>query len=150
MITDRKIDALGRNRPVMTDRIATAANLVINHGVDEQTAMELATGRKVSKRTVEGFKDKVRKYALAAAPMVKLAHNAVKETLKMQPVEVERQAVNKEGEVITYTDKILPSHTNRLAAAAMVLDRDQPIIKHTANVNINVDCDPFDLGELRG
>jgi hypothetical protein len=138
MITERKIDSLGRSRPVMTDRIATAANLVINHGVDEQTAMELAAGRPVSKRTVDGFKDKVRKYALTVPSLVKKARNRVRDTIDMVPL------VTNSGE------EVYPSHTNALAAASMVLDRDQPVVNRSVNLNISTAIDPVDMEKYIG
>ena len=148
MITERITDSLGRNRPIMTDRIATAANLVINHGVDPKEALELATGKPVPKRTVDGFKDKVRRYALTAPSLVKAARNVVKDAMQFKAVEINQQTVNKQGQVVEYTEKIIPSYTNALAASAMVLDRDQPI-KHV-NLNVSASISPVNLDDFMG
>jgi hypothetical protein len=44
---------------------------------------------------------------------------------------------------------IYPSHTNRIAAAAMVADRTEPIVRQNVNVNLNADVAPVDLERYR-
>ena len=69
------------------------------------------------------------RYDLRSNIMVKHAHRAIKSTLKMQPIEVEKiNIIN--GIERTVKEKVYPSHTNRLTAATMVMDRDQPVIQH--------------------
>lgn len=115
-----------------------ALDLVTEHGVDPKDALILATGNQnVTSGAVSHFREKVRKYSLSRPAMVKMAHQAIKETLAMKPVDIG------DGK------QMFPSHTNRLAAAAMVADRAEPIVR--ANLNINADVEaPIDLDALKG
>lgn len=146
MITDTQIDRIGRKRPELYAKTQEAANLVINHGVDEKTALTLIKGEPPTDSTLSRFKDKVQKYRLANPGMVKLAHQAVKDTLKMKPITYEASKPVPGVGIVDYTETIMPSITNRLAAAAMVLDRDQPV-KHV-NVNLNASITPVDLADF--
>lgn len=72
-----------------------------------------------------------KKYDLTNTGMVKLAHRAIKDTLKMKPVAVEKTAINKDGDKIDYIEQVYPSHTNRLQAVNEVYSRYQPVNKDT-------------------
>lgn len=141
----------GKKPGTLARKTKTALDLAINHGVDEKTALILAHGGKqVSPGAITQFKAKVAKYRLTAPNMVKLAHNAVKDALKDKAIEVQQQAFDKKtGEVVEYTEKIAPTWTNKLAAAAMVLDRNEPVVKVNHNVNVNLDFMPIDLEDYK-
>lgn len=123
------------NRPKHNASTLRALNLM-DKGVNVRDAHKLATGQeKTSAQSLSALNKKFKQHSLTRPDIVKLAHRAVKETLKM--VEV----VNSKGEVTT------PSHTNRLAAAQMVMDRAEPVVKVNHNLNINAEISPVDLSK---
>ena len=65
--------------------------------------------------------------------MVSSAHKAVKKLVK--------------GETFGTIEKVKDS--TALAAAGMILDRDQPIVHKTENVNLNINASPVDLNKYR-
>ena len=152
MITDTKDPQIVGNQPRMYEKTRVATDLVINHGVDPKTAMIFATNGKVpAVKTVEGFKAKLRKYSLTAPSMVKKARNIIRDAMDFKAVEIEQQAFDrKKGEVVTYTEKIIPSYTNALTAAFSVADRDQPIRNVNVNLNVNTNIDPVDMDKYAG
>lgn len=98
------------------------------------------TGRVVS--------SKVNKLSLVHPKMVKLAHKAIEDTLILKPLEIEKTSIDKEtGKPIPYTEKVYPSHSNRLQAAADVYDRYEPKItkveSRNSNVNLQIDYSEF-------
>lgn len=114
-----------------------AADLVVCHGVDPKQALMLATGKTPDSGNLSRFKKKVNKYSLSRPSMVKKAFTAISDTLDMRPV------VTSDGK------EIFPSHTNRLAAAAMVADRVEPVVRQSLNLNLNADIAPVDLDRYR-
>lgn len=96
---------------------------------------------------IPNLKKKLDKTSLVSHKAKKLARKAVIETLEMQPVKV--QKVSKNGEIVEVDEK--PTHSNRLTAAAMVLDRSEPIIQRHQNesVNINLDGTLLDYSNFR-
>jgi hypothetical protein len=91
-----------------------------------------------NKDTVTDLKRKSEKWLLSSPDLQKLAHHAVRDTLKMKPIKVK---------VSPYGDEdmfIYPQVSNRLAAAAMVVDRTEPIKQDrgpqsvTNNIQVNV------------
>lgn len=150
MITDTKLTQQGVYRPIYNGKTQKVMDLITNHGIEPKEALTLIDGEIPSPSRVSRLKEKVRKYSLSAPKMVKLAHQAVKETLQMKPIEYEAHKAVPGVGVVDYTDTLLPSITNRLAAAAMVLDRDQPIVKVSVNANMNADIDPVDLALFMG
>ena len=113
-------------------------------GLEKNCAFKLSSGKdKFTVQAVCQAEVKFKKWSLARPKLIKLAEKAVEATLKMSPVEME--VFNpKTGEVENI--KQYPSFTNRLAAAAMIADRADPIIKKTENLNINADLAvPIDL-----
>lgn len=126
-----------------------AAELVLNHGVDEKTALMLAVGKVPDSATLCRFREKVSKYSLARPALQKLASKAVQDTLQGKVVEIEAVKILANGDKVPYTEKIVPSYTNKLAAAAMVTDRTEPIVRQNMNLNVNVDIAPVDLSRYR-
>lgn len=126
-----------------------AAELVINHGVDEKTALMLAVGKVPDSATLCRFREKVSKYSLSRPALQKLASKAVQDTLQGKVVEIDAVKILANGQKVPYTEKIVPSYTNKLAAAAMVADRTEPIVRQNMNMNVNVDIAPVDLSRYR-
>ena len=80
---------------------------------------------------------KLESTSIVSAKAKRLAKKAVIETLEMKAV-TEKKLDNK-GNIVEVEDK--PSHSNRLTAAAMVLDRSEPIIQHHQNENVSINLD---------
>lgn len=138
----------GMKHGALTKKTQRAIKLVLEHGVDEKTALVLAgNGKMVNRSSVGRFKEKVRKYALSSPQMVKKAYSAIKDTLEMKPITYEVSKPVSGVGVVDYTETIMPSITNRLAAAAMVMDRDQPVVRQNVNLNANVDVSPVDMSK---
>ena len=78
--------------------------------------------------------------------MQKLAHDAIRQTLRLKPLEISK-GMDENGNEIK--ELIYPSHTNRIAAAAMVADRTEPITRQNVNLNLNADVAPVDLERYR-
>lgn len=127
-----------QDEPRLYGKTREACKLIVEHGVDPKTALALVSGNTTPHRdTVARLREKSNKYALSRPSMVKKAFTAVQEVLDMKPIKT------KDGK------EIFPSHTNRLAAAAMVADRVEPIVKQNVNLNINADISPVDLDRYR-
>lgn len=127
-----------RKVPQFYGKTLQAAKLVMDHGVEPKEALILASGNKQpTRQAVHHFKEKLNKLALSSPKMQKLARSAIQETLEMKPIDIG------EGK------QMFPSHTNRLAAAAMVADRVDPVIRTNLNINAEVDA-PIDVDALRG
>ena len=127
--------------PKMTSRTRQAMKLVLEHQVEPKDALILAHGRAVDRSAVTAFKAKVARYSLTRPAMVKLAHDVVKNTLSGQVDTYTTQKLHRDGTVMTVTETLVPTHTNKLAAAAMVFDRAEPVIRQ--NVNLNGDLKDF-------
>ena len=107
---------------------------MMDMGLSAEDATKLVKNKdKLSPNAKTKINKKYEKHSLAKPAMVKLAHNAIQDTLKM-------------AEVVDSTGNVsIPSHTNRLAAANMVMDRAQPVVRQNLNLNIKADIDPVDL-----
>jgi hypothetical protein len=92
-------------------------------------------GNPPADRTVTDFRRKAAAYSLTRPAMVKLAHDAVKNALSGQVDTYTTQKMNKNGEIVTIQETIAPTVTNKLVAAAMVMDRNQPIVHQSVNLN---------------
>ena len=100
-------------------------------GVECKDALILAGGGITpNKWQVDRVKRKYERYRLNHPSMDKLARDAVKSVLK-------------DGEI--NGDKASVSAV--LAAASMVKDRTEPIIRQAVNLNINSEVSPVDLGK---
>lgn len=119
----------------------TAIQLV-NSGLSPKEALKAVNYKKdIRPETVSRFKQKVNKYALSRPAMVKMAHNAIKDCLSDAPIINKRK--DKQGKEIV--EEIPPTWTNKIAAASMVYDRVEPIVRQNLNVNANMDVHPVDL-----
>jgi hypothetical protein len=145
MITDTITDAIGRKRPEIYSKTQEMTKLVLEHGIDEKTAYTLVKGHPPTDSSLSRFKDKVQKFSVTAPPMVKDARNVLRNAMRFKAVEIEQEAVNRKGEVVQYTERIIPSYTNALAAASMVLDRDQPVVHKSVSMTGNVSISPVDF-----
>jgi len=125
--------------------------LIVEHGVDAKEAYSLVNGRPPGKQTLTGINQKAQEYSLQTDEMQRLASRVVKNTLKGKPMVCERTTIDrKTGQVIDYTDNQYPSHTNMLAAASMVQDRVDPIVRQNINLNGNLaDYLPFELDRYK-
>ena len=117
-------------------KTAQAIKLIVEHGVVPRDALLLARGGNPPSATaVKEIRRKAAQYSLTRPAMVKLAHDAVKNALSGQVDTYTTQKMNKNGEIVTIQETIAPTVTNKLAAAAMVMDRDQPIVHQSVNLN---------------
>lgn len=106
----------------------------MDNGVSIEDSVKLVKGKnKIHPNTKTNIKKAYERYSLTKPKVVKLAHDALLDTINM--VEV----VDSQGNVSK------PSHTNRLTGINMVLDRAQPVVRQNMNVNVNADIDPVDL-----
>lgn len=88
--------------------------------------------------------EKIKKKTLCKPAVVKKAHKAVLDTLEMKPIKRTKKV---KGVIVE--EEILPTHTNRLQAAQLVLDRVEPVVQRHENVNVNLDFSPIDLSQYR-
>jgi hypothetical protein len=102
----------------VSEKTAQDILLMCKNGLTAQEALLMRGESNPNPHTLTDLRKKSQKWLLSNPDMQKLAHKAVKETLRMKPVKV-----NENGE----EKLIYPSHTNRLAAAAMVTDRTEPV-----------------------
>lgn len=111
------------------------------NGVGIKDAYQISSGNKeFHERTPYYHERKLRTKSIINEDLVELAHKAVKETLAMTPQAVKRTVVTGKGEVVSYEDNLYPTHGNRLEAAKMIVDRDEPTIQKHLNMNINADA----------
>jgi hypothetical protein len=123
----------------------------MDKGLSAEEAYFLVTGKRVMHRnTKSDLKKKHDKWLLSRPQLQKLASNAVRDTLKMMPVETEsvetcpgcKAGQDKPSCKVCSGTGVLktvihPSYTNRLAAAAMVVDRVDPVVRQSMNLNVN-------------
>ena len=116
-------------------------------GVAAKDAILLAKGNaNPSPNTISRAKAKWAKWRLGTPQMQKLAHDAIRQTLRLKPLEISKGTDDNGNEI---KELIYPSHTNRIAAAAMVADRTEPITRQNVNLNLNADVAPVDLERYR-
>ena len=89
-------------------------------------------GHTPTKRLMQMYRKEHQTLLLTNPILVEAAQNVIADTLDGIALEVN-------GELIA------PTHSNRLQAAQMVLDRAEPIIKINQNLNINAECSVVDL-----
>jgi hypothetical protein len=135
------------NEPKLYQKTLDAIKIV-EAGIDPAKALQLVNnGRKVSDTSVSSFKSKLRKHSLTQPKVVKLAHKALIDCLKGETSTYTAEKVTKDGDVVQYQEVIAPTVTNKVAAASLVYDRYEPVIKQVANINLNMDCSPVDLSK---
>ncbi len=128
---------------------------MMDKGLSPEEACKLVKGKDIiHPNTKTDLKKKYDKWALTGEGMQKLAHNAVKNVLKMTPKKTkevkqcpECKGKSKDpeqpmcdtclGQGIVHT-LLYPTHTNQLAAVAMVADRVDPVIKQTVSLSANI------------
>lgn len=95
------------------------------------------------------LKKRLDQTSIVTKTMKRLAKRAVKETLEMKPVMIITEKKNKDGTPASVA--VYPTHTNRLTAASMVLERAEPVIQHVEshNLNVQLDMSPVDLSKYR-
>jgi hypothetical protein len=139
---------------------------LMDKDVSPSDAHKLATGNNnPHPRTIDALKKKYDKYLLSKASTVKLASKVYLETMKMTPVKTDEVKVcpecrgkkddegapspcvtcNSTGIVSTL---LYPSHTNRLAAAEAVMERVDPVVRQSMNLNINKTFINIDLESI--
>ena len=142
MFTTQKLHSGTQKVRGLYAKTERACQLIVHHGVEPREALKLATGNPSPGRTaVMEIKQKAARYSLSRPAMVKLAHKVVADTLKGKPDQIVQQKVDKNGQVVEYVEQIAPTHTNKLAAASMVFDRAEPVVRQ--NVNLNGDLKDF-------
>lgn len=102
-----------------------------------EIAKVLGIKKKSKDSRVSQLERSVKTKSIVNPKMVKLAHKAVEETLEMQPVTVTEVMTDKDGEQKTIEKKLYPSHSNRLDAAKMILNRSEPEVQKHLNVNVD-------------
>ena len=137
MATDTK-QVTCQKQPKTYQKTRDAMQLV-NAGIDPELALKFANQKdKIRPETVSRFKQKLKKHTLTSPVMVKSAANQVKRILAGEVREIEQQVVTKSGQVVDYIEHIAPSDANILAAASMVYDRYEPVIKGDAGNTTNI------------
>ena len=142
-----------KKRPPHNEKTMKAFEL-IDKGYSLEDAHKLSTNiDNPHPNSLYDLKKKYDKYLLSQEKTVKLASKVYLETMKMKPVETKEvktcpecngkskdpdkpmcDTCNGSGIVKTL---LYPSHTNRLAAADAVMDRIDPIVKQSMNLNVN-------------
>ena len=133
--------------PKYYSKTQKALHLLQTHDISPKDALTLARGSVPSRDAVTKFKQKAARYSLTRPAMVKLAHNVVKDTLIGQVQSYTTEKIGKNGQVVTIVETIAPTVTNQLAAAAMVFDRAEPVVRQNVNLNGDIkDFMPVNLG----
>ena len=126
-----------------------ALNLM-DQGIDPKTALQITNFKPIiSPNAVTNLKKKYEKWSLKSPKTVKLAHRAVLDCLAGETSEIKSQKIDRNGQVVEITETIAPTVTNKLAAAAMVYDRYEPVVRQNLNVNVNQDVHPVDLSRYQ-
>ena len=140
-------EIMPEQQPKLLPKTLEAFKLVEAGLTPKEALQAVNCTKKISPTSVSVFKRKLKKHQLTSPQTVKLANNQIKRILKGEAREVTQQKATKDGQVIEYTEQIVPSDTNIIAAASMVYDRYEPVVRQT--LNVNVDVDPVDLGQFR-
>lgn len=139
----------GKQPGVLATKTRKAVSLVVNHGVDPKDAYALVNGKPPKRDALDNLREQVRKYSLQTPQMQRLARDAVKDALQGKEMRYDAVKILGNGAKVPYEEVIVPSYTNKLAAAAMVQDRVDPVVRRSENINVNVDCCPVDLSRYR-
>ncbi len=124
LITDNIPEIVGQKIYSKTEQ----AFKLLSIGETAENALKLVNNKdNITRQAAGNLRKKFARWSLKNPSMVKLANNQVKRILKAEAREVEQQKVTKDGQVIDYIEKIVPSDTNILAASMMVYDRIEPI-----------------------
>ena len=138
-----------------------ALKLIVEHNLDPREAYTLVNGKEPTQCALEGIRSKISDYSLKTDEMQRLAGSVVKNALKGKPLKTSKLIIDKATgrpvmreddptQPLEYIEKVYPSHTNMLAAASMVQDRVDPIVRQNINLNGNLaDFLPFELDKYR-
>ena len=108
---------------------------LVSAGLDPMKALQAVNYKtNITTQAVNKFKKKFQKYTLTAPTMQKLAHHAVKDCLTDTPI----TQVKKDRQGNEIIEEIAPTWTNKLAAAAMVYDRVEPVMRQVQSINIDI------------
>jgi hypothetical protein len=125
----------------VSEKTAQDIILMCKNGLTAREALKMRGIDNPNKDTLTNLKKKSERVLLANPQLQKLAHNAVRDILKMKPVEVN---VSPDSDKKRY---IYPTVSNRLAAAAMVTDRTEPIVQeihhHKTSIHADIDFSEF-------
>ena len=101
---------------------------LVSIGETPEEALKLVNNKnKITSGAVSHLRKKIRKYSLTHPKLVKLAQDVVLDTLKGEVTELQQEKVTNTGQRVEYIERIAPTVTNKLAAAAMVYDRFEPV-----------------------
>ena len=139
----------GKKTGTLSGKMKKTIALAIDHGVEPKEAYMLVNGKVPTPATATRVKQMVEKYSLQRPVMQKLANQAIKDTLEGKEARYDAVKVFSNGAKVPYQEVIAPSYTNKLAAAAMIYDRIDPLVRRSENLNVNVDCSPVDLAKYR-
>ena len=138
-----------------------ALKLIVEHNLPPNEAYSLVNGKEPTACALQGIKSKISEYSLQTVEMQRLAGSVVKNALKGKPLKTSRVVIDKATgrpmmnpddptQPLEYIEKVYPSHTNMLAAASMVQDRVDPIVRQNINLTGNLaDFLPFELDKYR-
>jgi hypothetical protein len=116
-----------------------AAIQLVDAGISPKEALQITNvKRNISNEAVSKFKAKYRKYSLSHPKLVKAANNQVSRILAGEPRQIDQQKVAKNGEIVNYIETIAPTDSNILAAASMVYDRVEPVMRQVQSINIDI------------
>ena len=119
----------GRKKGGTNKATRQALELVVNHGVEERTALMLALNKpKVSDGAVTGLRDKVARWNIEHPANQKVAHNTLLSFSAGKEV-----------------NGIVPKATDVRACAERIIDQATPVTRRVENLNINIDMHPVDL-----
>lgn len=127
-----------------------AVRLIVEHNLPVTEAYTIVNGKPPARATAAVLAVKARECGLRAPEFQQLAQQVVKNVLRAKPIKATRTSINKAtGLPEEYTERIYPTYTNQLAAASMVMDRVDPVVRQNLNLNANLaDVLPFSLDEL--
>lgn len=151
----------GKTKGTLDHRTKKTLKLIAEHGLDAKEAYSLVNGRAPGKGALTGINAKVAEYSLQTEEMRRLSSRVVENALKGKPLKTTRQVIDKTTgrpvmreddptQPLEIIEKQYPSHTNMLAAASMVQDRVDPIVRQNINLNGNLaDYLPFELDKYK-
>lgn len=125
------------DKPIpITERTETMFKLM-DTGMPIETAYAVVhPNKKLGKHNKDSMMQKHKRWSLTNPKLVKAAYQALQDTVSMLPVQC--------GDAT-----VIPTISNRLTAAQMIVDRAEPIINKNLNINANLDVSPVDLDKYR-
>ncbi len=124
---------------------------LVSIGETPEEALKLVNNKnKITSGAVSHLRKKIRKYSLTHPKLVKLAQDVVLDTLKGEVTELQQEKVTSTGQRVEYIERIAPTVTNKLAAAAMVYDRFEPVkgSPEVINNSLTINAIPVEAQEI--